>query len=120
MIELRDLSRHNRRVVIGQVDYAGAEIQARAMHQPRHEHQGGCDGFGCGGKMLPHPNLLKAQAIREQGFLRILCQGFMHGALRRMERHHEKAKMHRALPQFILGDESRHFNPKPKASLCQR
>jgi hypothetical protein len=46
--------------------------------------------------MLPHPNLLKAKAICQQGFFRILRQGFMHGPLRRMEWHHEKTKMHGA------------------------
>jgi hypothetical protein len=59
--------------------------------------------------MLPHPNLLKAQAVREQGFFRILCQGFMHGPPWWVERHHKQAKMHAALPQVVLGDVPRRF-----------
>ena len=99
VIELRRLGGDHDRVVIGETNDAGAELQIfGARYKPGHEHHRRGDRLAGRRKMLAQPNSAKAQLIGEERLLGILGQRFGERAGRRMHRHHEKSETH--IPPF--------------------
>ena len=97
VIELRDFGRHLHRIVVRQTNHRGAEAQVLgARRKAGHEHQRRGDRLGGRGKMLADPQFVEAELIGVERLFLVFGQRIGERARRRMHRHHEYPKTHRA------------------------
>jgi len=98
VVELSGFGRHDRGMMIGQVDDGGAERNVPgARKNAGEEHHRGGDRLGGGGEMLAQPQLVEAELIGEHRFPAILRKCAPEHAVRRMDRHHEHSQAHALL-----------------------
>ena len=95
MVEHRDLPGDRRRVRIGQVEGAGAELDiAGFRNQAGQENHRRGDALGGIGDMLADECLRKSESIGQDDRLTILLQGLGNVAAGWVHRHHEHAVFH--------------------------
>jgi hypothetical protein len=94
-IDHRDFRRRERRMAVGEVDRAAAELDAARVARERgDEDQARGDGLGEVGEVLADERFLEAEPLGEQHRLAVLFQRLAPVASDRVQRHGEVAELH--------------------------
>ena len=95
LIEHRGMGGDDRRVLLRQVDHAGAELDPlRALDQGREKDEGRGDLLRLVGVVLADIDLREAQLIRQDDRVLVLAEHREERPLRPVQRHHEHAEFH--------------------------
>ena len=94
-VEHRGMGSDDRRVLLGQVDDAGAELDLlRALDQGREEDEGRGDLLGFVRVVLADIDLGEAELVRQDDRLLVLAEHGQERPLGPVQRHHEHAEFH--------------------------
>ena len=115
LVQLRDAVRDHQRVVIGQRDDAGAELDpARTLRRRRdHDLRRGADLIATG-MMLTVPIFFEAELVGPFGQLQIALEAQRRTFIQRMERRHKDADTEWTVAQLTLAARG----PRPRC--CER
>ena len=108
MVEHRGEARDHGRMLLRQVEHAGAQADLPGQRDRLGEEgQGRGDRLGHRAEMLADPDVVEAQLVGEDDRLEVLLEHLVVVPRRRVQRHHEQAESHLSPPWPVIWSRSR-------------